>query len=393
MTVIVDPPNTSARGRLWSHVASDSSFAELHAFAQRLGIPERGFDRDHYDVPAEWYDRVVEAGALPVSSRELIARLSAAGLRRRKSRTLAPRRPGRPLLRPPRLRPGDLVAVVSPAGPVVPDRLAAGIAVLRAWGLRVRVGTPQSGQGGHRYLADNDEQRAAELTAAWTDPEVRAVWAARGGYGTQRLLDRLDWSLLAAATPRLLVGFSDVTALHQAVAARLGAVSVHAAGVAGLGDGDAGTLEATRRLVTEGSPVELLGTPGRGGSAEGVLVGGNVTMLATSVGSGTVHPATGGIALLEEVGEQPYRLDRALTQLLRGGWFEGVRGVACGGFTGCGDDDEVRAVLDDRLAGLGVPVVHGLPVGHAPTNLPVPLGVRARLDAEAGTLSVGRSLV
>jgi muramoyltetrapeptide carboxypeptidase len=385
---------TLGHGRLWSHVASDSSFDELHAFARSFGIPERGFDRDHYDVPAEWYDRVVAAGALPVTSRELISRLSAAGLRRPKASTLGPRRPGRALLRPARLHPGDLVAVVTPAGPVDERRLAAGVAVLRDWGLRVRVGSNgRSGRDPHPYLAGSDQERAAELTAAMTDPEVRAVWAARGGYGTQRLLELLDWSLLARATPRLLVGFSDVTALHQAVAARLGAASVHAAGVAGLGDGDAATIDATRRLVTEGAPVELRGTPGRGGSVEGVLVGGNLTMLASSAGSRVVHPAEGGIALLEDVGERPYRLDRALTQLLRSGWFDGVRGVACGGFTACGDAEEVRAVLDERLGRLGVPVVHGLPVGHAQMNLPLPLGIRARLDAGSGTLSVGRSLL
>ncbi len=390
MALIVDPPETLGHGRLWSHVASDSSFAELHAFARGLGIPERGFDRDHYDVPAEWYDRIVAAGALPVSSRDLIARLSAAGLRRPKARTLGPRRPGRPLLRPSRLRAGDLVAVVAPAGPVEEQRLEAGMEELRDWGLSVRVGGLRRG---HPFHAGSDEERAEELTAAMTDPEVRAVWAARGGYGTQRLLELLDWSVLAGATPRLLVGFSDITALHQAVAARLGAVSVHAAGVAGLGDGDTATNEATRRLVSEGAPIELVGMPGQGPAVEGVLVGGNLTMLASSAGSGAVHPAAGGIALLEDVGEAPYRLDRALTQLLRSGWFDGVHGVACGGFTSCGDADEVQAVLDERLGRLGVPVVHGLPVGHALTNLPVPLGIRARLDPSTGTLSVGRSLL
>ena len=392
MTVIVDPPDTEGHGRLWSHVASDRSFAELHAFAAALGLPERGFDRDHYDVPAEWYDRLVAAGAEPVSSRELVSRLAAAGLRRPKARTFAPRRPGRPLLRPSRLGPGDLVAVVTPAGPVDPARLEAGIEVLRGWGLAVRAPEPPRG-GRTPWLAGADGWRAAQLTAAWTDVDVRAVWAARGGYGTQRLLDALDWSVLASASPRMLVGFSDITALHQAVAARLGAASVHATGVAGLADGDQLTLAATRRLVMDGGPVELVGTPDpRGGRVEGVLVGGNLTLLASSSGTSLVHPATGGIALLEDVGERPYRLDRALTQLIRSGWFQGVRGVALGAFTSCGETEEVRALFEERLGPLGVPVIHDLPVGHVPTNLPVPLGVPARLDAAAGTLTVPRSL-
>ncbi len=389
--LLIDPPNSPGHGRLWSHLASDSSYDELHAFARGLGVPERGFDRDHYDVPEEWYDRVVEAGATPVSSRELLDRLYAAGLRRPKAWTLAPRRPGRALLKPTRLRPGDQVVVVSPAGPVEEPRLAAGVEVLRSWGLRVRYAGPRVGP--LPWLAGSDQERAEELTDAFTDPDVRAVWMARGGFGTHRLLDLLDWDRLRAATPRLLVGFSDVTALHQAVASRLGSVTVHGPGVGGLGDGDAPSVEAVRRLVTEAELVELEGVPDpRGGTAEGVLVGGNLTVLAASAGTADVRPAAGGIALLEDVGESPYRLDRAVTQLLRTGWFEGVRGVALGAFTDCGDEAHVVALLEDRLSPLGVPVLHGLSVGHVPSNLPVPLGVRSRIDLTAGTLAVDRPL-
>jgi muramoyltetrapeptide carboxypeptidase len=391
VTLFIDPPDVEGHGRLWSHVASDASFEELHAFAHALGFPERGFDRDHYDVPSEWYDQVVAAGAQPISSKELVGRLARAGLRRPKGQTFAPRRPGRPLLRPPRLKPGDVVAVVTPAGPVDPGRLRAGIEVLRGWGLEVW--EPEEPEGSEMpWLAGTDARRAAQFTQAWTDLDVRAVWTSRGGYGTQRLIDLLDWTLLATATPRLLIGFSDVTALHQAVAARLGAASVHACGVAGLGDGDVPTQEATRRLVMEAGPLELQGRTVRGGSAEGVLVGGNLTLLASSIGTPLVHPATGGIVLLEDVGEQPYRLDRAVTQLMRSGWFDGVRGIALGSFLSCGQPEQVTALLDARLGALGVPVIGELPVGHGATNLPVPLGVPARLDADAGTLRVGRPL-
>jgi muramoyltetrapeptide carboxypeptidase len=391
MAVIVDPPQTPGHGRLWAHVASDSSYDELHAFARRFGIPERGFDRDHYDVPAEWYQRLLEAGAEPVSSRELVARLTASGLRRPKAHTLFPRRPGRLLLRPPRLRSGDLVAVVRPAGPVDPDRLYAGVDVLRSWGLEVRL--PRTADASHPWLASSDETRSEELTAAWTDPDVRCVWAARGGYGVHRLLDVLDWERLAGAAPRALVGFSDLTALHQAFATRLGVASVHGPGVAALGQSPPAVLEATRLLVMEGGPVALTGRPGPNvGVAEGVLVGGNLTVLASSAGTALVRPAVDGIALLEDVAEQPYRLDRAVTQLLRSGWLDQARGVALGSFTACGDPQQVRSLLLERLGPLGVPIVHDLPVGHAPGDLPVPLGVRARLDSAAGTLELGRGL-
>lgn len=393
MTVLVDPPDVQAHGRLWSHLASDTSYDELHAFARALGVPERGFERDHYDIPGEWYDRAVALGAVPVTSRELIARLVGAGLRRPKPHTLGPRRPGRLLLRPPRLAPGDLVAVVSPAGPVDPARLASGVDVLRSWGLRVQVSEP-AGHASLPWLAAEDQARADELERAWTDPEVKAVWAARGGYGTQRLLDRLDWAALGEAAPTLLVGFSDVTALHQAMAARLGTVTVHGPGAAGLGDGDPGCVEATRRLVFGETPEALVGEPVAGGGprVEGVLVGGNLTLLASSVGSEAVHPATGGIVALEDIGEHPYRLDRALTQLVRSGWLDGVRGIAVGEFTDCGDPRHVRAVLDDRLSAFGVPVVHGLPFGHGRVNRPIPLGVRGVLDAGAGTLRFGAAV-
>jgi muramoyltetrapeptide carboxypeptidase len=392
MAIIVDPPETQGHGRFWSHVASDTSFEELHDFARRFGIPDRGFDRDHYDVPDEWYERLLAAGAEPVSSRELVARLTAAGLRRPKAHTLFPRRPGRLLLRPSRLRPGDAVAVVVPAGPVDPGRLLAGIEVLQSWGLDVRV--PEPGRtSSHRWLAASDEVRGRELAEAWTDPDVRAVWAARGGYGVHRLLDTLDWELLAEATPRLLVGFSDLTALHQAFASRLGVASVHGSGVAALADAPPPVHQATRELVMEGQPVMLTGRPGPvPGRAEGVLVGGNLTVLASSVGTSLVHPASDGIALLEDVGEHPYRVDRAVTQLLRSGWLDGVRGVALGSFTACGDAAELSTLLLERLGPLGVPIVLDLPVGHAPDDLPVPLGVRARLDAAVGTLSTDRAL-
>jgi muramoyltetrapeptide carboxypeptidase len=195
--------------------------------------------------------------------------------------------------------------------------------------------------------------------------------------------------VLAAASPKVLVGFSDVTALHQALAARLGAVTVHGPGVAGLGDGVPEVEAACRTLLLEAGPVLLQGTPSpRGGTADGVLVGGNLTVLAAGAGTDLVHPAAGGIVLLEDVDEDPYRLDRCLTQLLRSGWLDAARGVALGAFTRCGDPAEVRAMLEDRLGPLGVPVVHDLPFGHEPVNLPVPLGVRATLDAAAGTLSV-----
>lgn len=386
MTILIDPPNAAGHGRLWSHLASDTSYDELHAFARRVGIPERGFDRDHYDVPEERYALVVAAGARPVDSRELIRRLIAAGLRRRKSQSLHPRPPGRLLQRPAPLAPGSVVAVVTPAGPVYPDRLAAGIELLRSWGLEVRppaAGTPADVP----WLAASDEARAAEVQDAWLDPDVAAVWCARGGFGSQRILDLLDWRRMTTVRPRWLVGYSDVTALHQAFATHLGVATVHGPGVASLPDATPETVASVRALLLDGEAAAVSGTPVVGGAAQGSLVGGNVAMLASMLATPGSRPAAGGIAVLEDVGEAPYRLDRLLTQLVRAGWFDDVQGIAGGDFTDCGDPDAVRDLLRRRLGPLGVPIVLDLPIGHGATNLSLPLGRSAVLDGDAGTLT------
>ena len=391
MTLLIDPPNAAGHGRLWSHLASDASYDELHVFAASLGIPRRGFDRDHYDIPAERYDAVVAAGATPVTSRELIARLKAAGLRQRKSETLRPRPPGQALVRAPRLRAGDRVAVVSPSGPVAPERLAAGLEVLASWGLDPVVAEHARGTDSRfGYLSADDATRAADLTRAWLDPEVRAVVCARGGYGAQRVVDLLDWEVLAAAGPKVLLGFSDVTALHQAFAARLGLSTVHGPVVSSLGRADEATREHLRTMLLDPAPgTSLTPTPATTlvpGRAEGVLLGGNLALLAAGVGTPAGLPARGAVVVLEDVAEEAYRLDRLLTQLLRSGWFDGVRGIALGHFTDCASPPAVRDLALERLGPLGVPMVAGLPVGHERSNLAFPLGVPAVLDADAGTL-------
>jgi muramoyltetrapeptide carboxypeptidase len=391
VTLLIDPPNAPGHGRLWSHLASDTSYDELHRFAQGLGIPQRGFDRDHYDIPAERYDSVVAAGALPVTSRELISRLRAAGLRRRKAEMLAPKKPGRSLVRASRLHRGDAVAVVAPAGPVTTERLDRGLEVLRSWALDVR-------EGGHLrgtdeampHLAADDAARAADLMTAWCDPDVRAVLCARGGYGAQRMVDLLDWDSLAAAGPKILVGFSDITALHQAFAARLGLSTIHGPVVSSLGSGDDETREHLRVMLFDPEPgTSLTPTPVTTlvpGRVEGVLVGGNVAMLVSELGTRNSVRAADSVVVLEEIGEEPYSLDRMFTQLLRSGWLDRARGIVLGDFTDCAPEESVRQLVRDRLVPLGVPMLWGAPFGHGSRNLAFPLGVPAVLDADEGTL-------
>ncbi|GGV05816.1 putative carboxypeptidase [Streptomyces litmocidini] len=300
-----------------------------------------------------------------------------------------------PLTRAERLSPGARVAVVAPSGPVPEERLAAGLDILRGWGLEPVVAPhvldahPTLG-----HLAGADRARARDLTEAWCDPSVSAVLCARGGFGAQRMVDLVDWTAIRAAGPKAFVGYSDVTALHEAFAVRAGFATLHGPMVAaGTFLSDPRTQESLRATLFEPETVLTLGletarplVPGR---ARGVTLGGCASLLATDIGTPHGRPsARGGLLLLEDVGEEPYRLDRILTHLLRSDWLDGVAAIGLGSWEECGPYEEVRALLVDRLGGLGVPVVEEMGFGHSATALTMPLGVTAALDADTGTLTL-----
>ncbi|GAA2925101.1 LD-carboxypeptidase [Kitasatospora cinereorecta] len=295
-----------------------------------------------------------------------------------------------PLARAARLRPGARVAVVAPSGPVPADRLERGLDLLRGWDLEPVVAPhvldthPELD-----HLAGTDEHRARDLQEAWCDPSVDAVLCARGGYGAHRMVDLLDWPALRAAGPKAFVGYSDITVLHEAFALRAGFSTLHGPMVATeVFLKDAATQESLRTTLFEPESVRTLGldtaaplVPGR---TRGITYGGCVSLLAAD--AGTPHARTsarGGLLVIEDITEDPYRLDGILTRLLRIGALDGVAGVACGSWQDCGPYGRVRAVLADRLGGLGIPVVEELGFGHGPTALTVPLGVPAVLDAPA----------
>ncbi|RKT86751.1 muramoyltetrapeptide carboxypeptidase [Saccharopolyspora antimicrobica] len=301
----------------------------------------------------------------------------------------------RELRRPPRLRSGDTVAVVAPAGPVPEELLDAGLAHLRAWGLQPRVGKHvRDRHPGLDYLAGTDADRAADLQEAWCDPDVSAVLCARGGYGSMRVLDHLDWAEMAAAGPKVFTGSSDITALHDAVATQLGLVTVFGPMVATKAFAeDAAAREHLRRTLFQPESVTILTRSTADalvrGRARGTTYGGNLSIVAASLGAPDAPtPPERGIALLEDITESPYQLDRFLTQLLRAGWFDHAAGIALGSWTECGPLDAVRAVMSDRLGGLGVPILWELGFGHCTAQRTVPLGVAAELDTDAQRLSI-----
>jgi muramoyltetrapeptide carboxypeptidase len=286
--------------------------------------------------------------------------------------------------------------VVAPSGPVRPERIAEGLELLSGWGLEVVLGADVYARRG--YLAGTDGQRVAALNAALADPGVRGVICARGGYGVQRIVDGLDLDPVAR-DPKLVVGFSDITALHLALWRGARLAGVHGPVLTQLtGAFPAASVESLRSAIMTDRPVVLTRDPRAetgpvvvgGPAAAGTLLGGNLCLLASSLATVDLPAPDGVILLIEEVEEPPYKVDRMLTQLRRAGALDGLAGIALGQFTRCEDEWPMSIVdaLTDRLGDLGVPVLGGLPVGHGEGALSVPLGVPATLDVAAGTLTV-----
>lgn len=301
------------------------------------------------------------------------------------------------------LPPGSLIGVVAPAGPVAPERLAAVPALYARYGYRCRVYPGCSLRSG--YLAGPDAQRVADLHAALADPEVAALHAIRGGYGCMRLLDAVDTALLRA-NPKLLIGYSDLTALH-ALWAREGLPTLHAPMAAsdmllpGPRPSNDSDRDALFTLLQHGLHAGEVLAPALeptplhvGGRAVGRLVGGNLSLVAALLGTPWAWDARGALLFLEDVSEDLYRVDRLLTQLRLAGVLDVAAGIVLGSFT---EAEPPTALLQSLLQPLcerqRKPLLAGWPAGHGTPNRPLPLGVVALLDADAGTLTLNETLL
>jgi muramoyltetrapeptide carboxypeptidase len=339
---------------------------------------------------------------VPFDRRSFLQAIAAAGavaaLPARAATPIPPRKP-------PRLRPGDTVGLIEPAG-FTHDAfdLADVKATIAAMGLVPKVAPHVAARYG--YLAGSDAERAADVNAMFADDSVRAVFAIRGGWGCARILPLLDYGLIRAH-PKLLVGFSDITALHMAIAARAGFTTIH--GPVAASSWGKLSWESFRSLAFEGAtpvyrapetPEDRLAPRGgrtrtfRSGKATGRLLGGNLTVLSALVGTPYLPDFSGAILFIEDTNEAEYRIDRMLTQLTLAGILGKVAGVVFGQCTDCVSDGPsyggftLSEVLQQHLGTLGVPAFQGALFGHVPNQFSLPEGCRAGIDADAGTIRV-----
>lgn len=309
------------------------------------------------------------------------------------------------LLRPPRLREGDTLGLFNPSGAIY-ERAPYEIAreTMQALGFRVREAPNLRARYGH--MAGTPAQRAADIHALFADPEVQGLLAVTGGSGANRVLPLLDYDLIARH-PKFLGGFSDLTALLTAVHVKTGLVTFHSP--LARSEWNAFSIEQFKAVAVQGlahtmrnpvlagdEPVAREGriTTIRGGQAQGPLAGGNLAVLTSLAGTPYWPPLDGAILFLEDVNEYVYRVDRMLSTLMLGGALARVAGVVLGGFTDCAPSEgsfgtlTLDEVFEDYFGPLGVPVFRGASFGHIKRKFTLPLGVTARMDADAGTLTL-----
>ncbi len=331
------------------------------------------------------------------------------------SRNLWPIRfspPADEMILPGQLQAGDLVGLITPATYVTdPDRLALAERTLKYFGLRVRWGKNVGKRSG--YFGSPLEERLDDLHSMFGDHDVKAIFAIRGGYGSEQLLDRVDYDLIRR-NPKIFLGYSDITALHLAINKVAKLVTFH--GPIALSGFTEYTQQHFRRALFDAKPIGVVTNPEetrdlrpkhtlraiRGGRATGPLIGGNLTLISTMMGTPYEIDTRGKILFLEDVDEEMQRIDRMLTQLRLARKLEEAAGIIFGECQDCGPREfkptpesnySLGEVLDNILGNLKVPVLSGLTVGHTADQLTLPLGVMATLDANAGTLEItGTSL-
>lgn len=298
---------------------------------------------------------------------------------------------------PPPLRPGSRVAVVAPAFPAERAVLESSLPIFHSLGL-----TPfffPSCFARHGWFSGPDHLRASDIQEAFADDSFSAVFCLRGGYGSARLLPLLDFDQLSAH-PKWFLGYSDATAIHLLLQGRCALITLHGPMVfefSKLGREALRSLRASlfsRPSLPQEQNLQCI-SPGRSPHAEGILLGGNLTVLASLAGTPWQPALEGCLLFLEDVGEPLYRIDRMLTSLIQSGMLRGCSGILLGSFYNCRPDERhpawnftIAQLVRELFAPLGIPVLAGLPAGHHPGALTIPLGVRCRIHTHSGRLTL-----
>ena len=311
-------------------------------------------------------------------------------------------------IKPQRLQKNDLVGLISPGSFIDDEGLERAVNNLEDLGLKVKLGKHIRSEYG--YVAGKDKERINDLHGAFRDKEIKAVWCVRGGYGCSRLLPALDFKLIRE-NPKILIGYSDITALLNAIYFKTGLVGFHGpVGASEMTDFNRRHIEA---VLMEGKTELTIHRPEsfaekdnaeyeqysiRRGQAEGILLGGNLSLLAAMAGTGYLPDFNQFLVFIEDVGEKPYRIDRMLTQLRQSNALSGAAGIALGVFAGCSPKPDDRSLslaetLEDRLGTMKVPTAYGIPFGHIDDQCVLPIGIKARLDAGTGILTLLESAV
>ncbi len=308
-------------------------------------------------------------------------------------------------IKPKPLEKGDTIGIIAPASPLFKKSdLKRGVQTLEEWGFNVVVGDHVNCR--HEYIAGTDEQRAADFNAMFANPDIDAVFVTQGGYGSARIIDRIDFDLVRK-NPKIFIGYSDITSLHLAIKKHTGLVTFHGPGMAGFNSEDLTTYrkEYLFKALSSPEPIGEIKMADEkkyldvinGGEARGELVGGNLTLICASLGTPFEIDTKDKILFFEEVETEPWILDHMLTHLKNAGKLQEAAGIVVGECSGCEPFKHnpgfpvtffLEDILDDFLKPLGIPVIHGLPIGHTKDLATLPMGVDAYLDGTNGKLFV-----
>lgn len=313
------------------------------------------------------------------------------------------------IIKPKRLKPGDTIGLVTPASPITEEQLERTIKNIENLGFKVEFNRKRilARKG---YLAGKDIVRADEINRMFANPDIDGIWCVRGGYGVSRILDMLNYKVIRE-NPKVLVGYSDITALHQAIFRKTGLVCFH--GPAGASQFTEYTTKHVKAVITNPQmsynieyATENMNLEDNiyqpftinSGIAEGRLIGGNLTLAASLVGTPYDINYDNRLIFLEDIGEKPYRIDRMLTQMILAGKFDKVNGIILGVFLNCeakdGDDSlNLSEMLMDRFQYLKIPIIYGMSFGHISNQFTLPLGINARLNTEDKTVTLLESSV